>query len=539
MSARPLLILAAHGAHDGSRANTLARRIGDEVERTAGVETIAAFNLGKPSFEDAVARSARRRTLMLPLMMADAYFARTVLRRRIESEAAQVSASIEYFPPLGAWPELRELLVRIVEDHLRAGRINPVDTDVVVVGHGTERNPDSRSTTDAVVAHLQRELCLHSVLPAFIDQEPRLSASLAQASAPHVLLAPFLLGGGSHALQDIPEAVEGRTRPIHVLDPVGEHPFAPSLIADRVRRQLRGRPLRIGTRRSRLARIQAEQVRTALESAGRASRLVYVDTHGDRDQRTPLQAFRDGAPFTDDLLRALAADEIDLAMHSLKDLPLHQPAEHPLVSFLPRHDAREALVTTDGRSLAALPSGACIGTCSARRAIQLRALRPDLECLPIRGAVDDRVAQVERGDFDGAILAIAGLERLGLGDRIAQRFSISEIAPEPGQGVIAIQARADTPNIWADQIDHLPTRRVLLAELSFAREIERADPSLIVGARAEETSGGALRLWARLITKDAGAFLEASGEGASPSLLGRTLARHLLETRQPTAGAEA
>jgi len=183
------------------------------------------------------------------------------------------------------------------------------------------------------------------------------------------------------------------------------------------------RPLRIGTRASALAQWQAEHVRAALAAAGVAAELVLVRTTGDRERQASLRVIGGKGVFVKELEEALTAERVDLAVHSMKDLPTEQPAGLAISAICRRHDVRDALVSHSGAGLDQLPAGARVGTSSLRRQAQLRNYfgndRADIQLVDIRGNVDTRVAKAERGDYDAVVLAKAGLDRLGLAERIS------------------------------------------------------------------------------------------------------------------------
>jgi hydroxymethylbilane synthase len=203
--------------------------------------------------------------------------------------------------------------------------------------------------------------------------------------------------------------------------------------------------LRIGTRASALARWQTALVRQHLESAHRGlvcSELVLT-TQGDRDLQTPLPVLGGRGVFTDALEHALREGEIDLAVHSLKDVPVDLTPGLILAAIGCREDPRDALLSAAGWTLETLPEGAVVGTCSTRRSAQMRAHRPDLHLVPLRGNIDTRVRQVAEGRFAAIVLAAAGIGRLGLTELVTQRFEPDQMLPAPGQGALAVQCRAD------------------------------------------------------------------------------------------------
>ena len=235
--------------------------------------------------------------------------------------------------------------------------------------------------------------------------------------------------------------------------------------------------VRIGTRSSALALYQAQQVAAALEALGVPSELVTYTTIGDRILDKPLAAIGEKGLFTAELEADLLAGRTDCAVHSLKDLPTADPDGLMLVALLPREDPRDALVTAPGvtaRTLAELPHGARVGTSSLRRRAQLAAARPDLVLCELRGNVGTRLRKIDEGQVDAALLAAAGLRRLGLGDRIVALLDAPGWLAAPGQGAIAVQARAEDGRLREvlAQLDHAPTRFAVTAERALLASLE-------------------------------------------------------------------
>jgi hydroxymethylbilane synthase len=233
------------------------------------------------------------------------------------------------------------------------------------------------------------------------------------------------------------------------------------------------RRIRIGTRASPLARWQAQWVADQLAGLGHAVELVPITTHGDVDRRSPIGDIGTTGVFTKELQRALLDRRIDVAVHSLKDLPTESAPGLTLAAVPERESPHDALVSRDGRSLADLPGGARIGTGSTRRQAQLLFLRPDLEMIPIRGNVETRLAKLSAGECDALVLAEAGLKRLGLADRITERLAPPRFFPAVGQGALGLETRQDAPalSIIAN-LENPATRAAVLAERSLLRALQ-------------------------------------------------------------------
>jgi hydroxymethylbilane synthase len=293
--------------------------------------------------------------------------------------------------------------------------------------------------------------------------------------------------------------------------------------------------LRIGSRGSRLARAQVELAVAALRARNPAVEvdLVIVQTLGDRRLDVSLDAAGGQGIFVKDIEERLLAGEIDIAVHSLKDMPSELPAGLCLGALLPRADARDALVARDGLELHALPAGARIGSDSRRRGAQLLSLRPDLHIEGIRGNVDTRLRKVDEGDYDAIALAVAGLERLGLLDRATEVFDVKKVIPAPGQGAIAVECREDDAETRAllATIDDAETRAATEAERAFL-SVLGAGCQLPIGAHAT-VDGGVLKLSAVLAGED-GVLHRGDSTGAPHTArhVGRALAQRLkLEAR--------
>jgi hydroxymethylbilane synthase len=291
--------------------------------------------------------------------------------------------------------------------------------------------------------------------------------------------------------------------------------------------------VRIGTRSSALAMAQAHQVAALLAQLGADTELTEYTTIGDRILDRPLSAIGEKGLFTAELEADLRAHRTDCAVHSLKDLPTADPDGLTVVALLEREDPRDAFVVTAGsmvRSLAELPAGARVGTSSLRRRAQLLALRPDLDVQELRGNVGTRLRKIDEGQVDAALLAAAGLKRLGLGDRIVALLDPPSWLSAPGQGAIAVQARADDEPMRAllAQLDHAPTRRAITAERALLAALEGGCQVPIGAAVVPE--GDALVLHACIADLSGRTVLRASCpvNADEPAESGTALAQELL-----------
>lgn len=294
--------------------------------------------------------------------------------------------------------------------------------------------------------------------------------------------------------------------------------------------------LRLGTRRSALARTQSEHVAQALrERTGRAVELVEVTTEGDVS-RAPLSSLGGTGVFATALREALLAGRVDLAVHSLKDLPTAPAAGLVVAAVPPREDPRDVLVASAGRRLADLPAGARVGTGSPRRAAQLRALRPDLAVVDVRGNVDTRLRMVSEGHLDAVVLARAGLLRLGRAGEATEVLGTDQLLPAPGQGALAVECRADDDGVRdaCALLDDPASRAATTAERALLAALE-AGCAAPVGALAVLDDDGGLRLTGLVAALDGSAAAVRSGSGPldEAAATGRRVAADLLASGSP------
>jgi hydroxymethylbilane synthase len=284
----------------------------------------------------------------------------------------------------------------------------------------------------------------------------------------------------------------------------------------------------VGTRPSALARRQTERVIAQLRAAwpDLRCRVVTLTTEGDRLAEQPLPEIGGKGLFTQAIEAALRSGEIDLAVHSLKDLPTAGADDLIVSAVTEREDPRDVLISRHGLPLQQLPTGARVGTSSLRRAAQVRALRPDMEVVPLRGNVDTRLRKAARPDMDAVILAAAGVIRLGRADEVTQWLPLDLMLPAPGQGALAVQVRADDAALlrWLAAIHHRPTWAAVTAERAFLAALG-AGCSAPVAAWGRVEAG---RLWldgliASIDGRDV-LRLSAQGDPDEPEALGAHLA---------------
>jgi hydroxymethylbilane synthase len=292
---------------------------------------------------------------------------------------------------------------------------------------------------------------------------------------------------------------------------------------------MNGDALRLGSRRSPMAMAQSRLVgRAVMEQTGREVRYVGIDSAGDRSRELVTQIGGTGV-FVSSLRASLLAGEIDVVVHSLKDLPTGSAAGIALAAVPVRDDPRDALVTRDGAKLADLPLGATIGTGSARRAAQLLLLRPDVRPVPVRGNAGTRLAKVENGELNAVVLGYAGLGRIGRLDSVTQVFEPDEMLPAPGQGALAVECNEAREDLVAllGCVDDPVSRAATTAERSLLAGL-LAGCSAPVGAYAAGTEELSLR--GVVVAADGGRALRSSASGplAEAELIGRRVAADLL-----------
>jgi hydroxymethylbilane synthase len=300
--------------------------------------------------------------------------------------------------------------------------------------------------------------------------------------------------------------------------------------------------LRVGTRSSALALWQTNHVIAALERAWSGIRCerVPMRTLGDRVKDVPLPRIGDRGLFTREIESGLRDRTIDVAVHSLKDLPTEDPDDLIVGAVLEREDPRDALVSRDGSAFGALAPGVRIGTSSVRRRAQLLALRPDLEISDIRGNVPTRLEKVERGDYDATVLALAGLRRLELAGKASEIFALARVLPAPGQGALAVQVRAGDEDVrrLVGLLDHPATRLATAAERGLLAQLEGGCQAP-VGAVATWSPGARLRLEAVVADFDGASVCRSSADGVVTSCDGARAIAAIVAQRLQEQGAAA
>jgi hydroxymethylbilane synthase len=286
--------------------------------------------------------------------------------------------------------------------------------------------------------------------------------------------------------------------------------------------------IRVGTRGSPLALWQADHVASRLRELGHEVERRIITTTGDRILDRRLENVGGKGAFLKEIEDALLGGELELAVHSLKDVPVVLPPGLRLCAILERADPRDALVSGSGRGLGELPEGARIGTTSLRRRAQLRAARADLVLADLRGNVDTRLRKARSGEYDAVVLALAGLTRLGRAAEASEVLEPEVMLPAPGQGAVALECREQDAATAAAvrSLDHAPTARAVVAERAFLAALG-GGCNVPLGAHAE-ARGDALRLQGLVAREADGQVLRGERSGGDPEALGRALAADLM-----------
>jgi hydroxymethylbilane synthase len=286
--------------------------------------------------------------------------------------------------------------------------------------------------------------------------------------------------------------------------------------------------LRIGSRGSQLALWQANHVAARLREQGHSVEIEIIKTTGDKILDVALAKVGTKGMFTKEIEEALLDRRVDLAVHSMKDVPTELGPEFDLAAIMQREDPRDAFISVKFSELDDLPPGARVGTSSLRRQCQLKALRPDLEMIPLRGNVDTRLRKLESGEYDAIILAAAGVHRLGLDRHVRSLIPADTMCPAVGQGALAIEIRRDDSALRSILafLDHAATRDAITCERALLGSLG-GGCQVPIGAFAEKHDGQ-LQLLAMVGRPDGSEVLRERGSGGDPEQLGRSTAQALL-----------
>jgi hydroxymethylbilane synthase len=311
--------------------------------------------------------------------------------------------------------------------------------------------------------------------------------------------------------------------------------------------------LRIGSRGSQLALWQANHIASLLRAEHHNVDIQIIKTTGDRLQEVAFAQVGSKGMFTKEIEEALAAGSIDLAVHSLKDLPTELPSGFALAATPERVDPRDVFVAKDYQNLAALPEGARIGTSSQRRRAQLKALRPDVEAVEFRGNVDTRLRKLAEGQVDAILLAAAGLDRLEKAEWIRERLDPAQFCPAAGQGALGIETRSDDQATMAALalLDHPETRFAVTAERAALAALG-GGCQVPIGVHCRPANTSEVEIFAVVAALDSGAAVRIHRrllrKGTDPVVLGQLAVRQLIDSgagslleaiAQPRAGASA
>ncbi len=294
-------------------------------------------------------------------------------------------------------------------------------------------------------------------------------------------------------------------------------------------------PIRLGTRGSALALWQANTIRDLIIQAHpeQPVELLIADSQGDKDQKTPLAALGGTGVFVKQLEAELLAGNVDLAVHSAKDLPASMPTGLELAAAPVRGVVNDALIMSNGNSLSDLPTGSVVGTSSPRRVASLKHIRPDLKTVNIRGNVQTRIRKVDEGEVDATLLALVGLQRLGLESRVNDTLPLHQFLPAAGQGIVAVQIRADDNRLQKllQPINHKATWKCLIAERALLRRLN-AGCHAALGALSTMQSEEQMQMSARVMSLDGSEMIEFTASvkaGIAPESLADIVADHLTQ----------
>ncbi|MFZ7138048.1 MAG: hydroxymethylbilane synthase [archaeon] len=289
----------------------------------------------------------------------------------------------------------------------------------------------------------------------------------------------------------------------------------------------------VGTRGSELSLMQTNNVLKHLQSLnpGVEFQVKVIKTFGDKDQSQSLFALDRKGIFEKEIDQAIENEEVDFAVHSLKDVPILEHSETTIAAIPKRNSPHDVLISKDNISFAELPQGAVIGTSSLRRMAQVKNLRSDLQIKPIRGNVDTRIKKVNKGEFDAVIVAEAGLNRLGLQNKITERFSLEQFSPSAGQGALALAAKQGNESVIEilESINHTPSQAEITAERSLVLGLEGGCrvPIGTIG----RANGNKLTFFACVFSLDGQTKIISSSTGAleDAQLLGKKVAKNLIQ----------
>ena len=295
--------------------------------------------------------------------------------------------------------------------------------------------------------------------------------------------------------------------------------------------------VRIGSRGSMLATWQAKHIAERLALLGVQTEIIYIKTSGDKFQQAGINQIGVKGVFIKEIEDALLENRVDIAVHSMKDVPTETPAGLSFPAICEREDPRDCLISRDGKNFASLAAGARVGTSSLRRMAQLRHARPELTFAELRGNVDTRLQKLERGDYDAIVLAKAGMDRLSWTARISEVLSVETCLPAVGQGALGIESREDLDPVFAAAIKKLedaPTRMAVTAERALLRELEGGcQVPLGAWARYED---GKLVMDACVASIDGKDYIHQRADShgaegvAEAELFGRRVARELISS---------
>lgn len=542
------IVLAAFGAGDGSEPNLAIAHLAARLNSSLSSQRVCvSFSNGQPSHEAVLCDRFQRRTMIIPMLASDGVYS-AKLRDRLTSGMQKHGIDPDLHTivaPIGTHTAFHEAVSTYVHRKLLAlSSSKPFSP--VILGHGTALHCGNRNATFSVANTISRVIGL-PVQSAFLEESPDISEIVSGTrSDHHLVILPFMFGGGNHLANDLPARIadgscKRRTRVprMTILEPMGGQEVLVEALLGIIRTQPT-HPTRasVGARPSSLSRRQVSMVSERIKGHNLQLDLVPIPTSGDRDRVTPLHAVHKADFFTGDIDRAVEAGLVDLAVHSLKDVPIDRQGPVVQAAVLPRGSVADVLVSRHSLKLNDLPSGARVGTSCERRSLQLLNLRGDLIPTPIRGTIEQRIALIDEGVVDAVVLAAAALERLGLEHLAAEHFSLEQLMPAAAQGAIAVHCRNDSPVLGIlHRIDDRNTQLAVVAEREFQRLVE--EHAGLVAAAVGTVDGGAITLRARVISRYSGQMSDLVVNGTDPMSVGRKAAFRLLQVQAVASRAVA
>lgn len=535
------LVLAAHGARSDHGTNALLHGHARSIARR-GIfgEVKVAFNLGSPSFSEVLDQINATEVTIVPVMTANGHFCERVLPEELAKNRRYGEVRIRQTLPIGLHPAMAGMVMDRLSDIAREHRLDPSQTLVMIIGHGTRNHSGSRCSAENLVEALRRINGFAQIEAAFLEETPSIEEVFAGSRQQNTVVVPFLIGRGQHVSTDIPEQLG--------LDPSR---FDKLPIRQWVNDRLVICDVAVGTYPGivdLIIGIADSEKTTAFSSAKKHDRCVRVGTldrlnsrwcinhvtqilqaHGVQAEAIEIAAMHEPQTLKSlGLRQALIDGEIDLAVQDLRDLDDTSDEDVELAAVLPRAEVTESLVSARNVRLASLPANSLVGVTNELRAAQLHVVRPDLRLSIITTPVEERLKMVRKGELDATVVATASLRRLGLLHEACETFSFDVILPAACQGIVGIQAIRNGSldrEVYA-ALDDYNTRQAATAERCFVKAFD-ADGSWQTAAYA--VVNGDLSLRARVVSSDGHSMVEVTTCGADPREVADSAIRRIRE----------